>query len=50
MKKYSNLIDELNEVKEILLEGVENEDWDPVQDAIDYIEEMILDYGSQSTE
>lgn len=41
----NRLGDDLYELKEILQEAKENEDLDCVEDAIDYVNDMLMDYG-----
>lgn len=43
-----NIIDELTELKEILNEAKETEDFEQVDTALEYIEDMILAYSENS--
>lgn len=43
-----NIIDDLTEVKEILTEAKETEDFEQIDNAIEYITDMILAYSENS--
>ena len=45
MEKFDSLEDDFIELREIILEGIENGDWDNIQDALDYLDDMFLAYG-----
>lgn len=46
----NRLGDDLYELKEILQEAKDNEDLEGFEDAIDYINDMLMDYGFEVEE
>ena len=50
MDKFDNLEEDFIELHELILEGIENGDWDNIQDALDYLSDMFLAYGFEKPE